>query len=107
MDGKLTALLQLLLQRKNLHQKVYLDPNAIDAEIMEHVRGEHKKAVRLRIVEIRRDLLVVTMLGHEKVAASETKALHACFNNAACTSQPISDRDQTIAMRAPVTSLKC
>lgn len=57
---ELTGLVELLLQRKNLHQKVYLDPDAIEAEIMEHVRGEHKKAVRLKIGEVRRNLLVVT-----------------------------------------------
>lgn len=58
MAVELRDLIELLLQRKSLHQKVYLDPDAIEAEIMEHVRGEHKKAVRVKIGEVRRNLLV-------------------------------------------------
>jgi len=60
MNVELTALMQLLLERNNLHQKVYFDPDAIEAEVMEHVRGEHKKRVRLKIAEIRRNLLAAT-----------------------------------------------
>jgi hypothetical protein len=46
---ELAGLLELLLQRKSVHQKVYLDPDPIEAEIMEHVRGEHKKVRSIQI----------------------------------------------------------
>ena len=50
---ELAGLLELLLlQRKSVHQKVYLDPDPIEAEIMEHVRGEHKKVLRFRFQPI-------------------------------------------------------
>jgi hypothetical protein len=60
LNEQLATQLKTLLENKHLYQKVAVDPDAIETEIMRHVVGDHQETVRDGILAIRNNRLSLT-----------------------------------------------